>query len=267
MAVTSSSASSVRKPALSPSRIAIYLECAVKYRYIYLDKLGRFYMKARAGYSFGSSLHHVLQKFHLGGGELSSHEMIESLRLNWISAGYQNLEQERNQKELGVRILQSYHTAFQEGAQKRAETIAVEKTLNYDMGRFRLTGRLDRIDRLQDGTIEVVDYKSGRLDITKEEVASDLAMSCYQLLLAHTYPGAQVQATIYCLQSGASASVSMSRQELDSFEQDLIHLGEQILDTDYMAIQPVRLSICPDCDFLSRCEKFWRSEQLTEGAS
>ena len=53
-----------RKPTLSPTRIGTYLECAVKYRYIYQDKIGRFYTKARAGFSFGSTLHNVLQDFH-----------------------------------------------------------------------------------------------------------------------------------------------------------------------------------------------------------
>src|SRR5689334_21595027 len=53
-----------RKPTLSPTRISTYLDCAVKYKYIYQDKIGRFYLKARAGFSLGSTLHHVLQQFH-----------------------------------------------------------------------------------------------------------------------------------------------------------------------------------------------------------
>ena len=56
-----------RKPTLSPTKIRTYLECAVKYRYVYVDKIGRFYLRARSYYSFGSTLHHVLQDFPRAG--------------------------------------------------------------------------------------------------------------------------------------------------------------------------------------------------------
>jgi hypothetical protein len=42
---------------VSPTRLRIYLTCAAKYRLEYVDKLGRFYHRARAGYAFGHSLH------------------------------------------------------------------------------------------------------------------------------------------------------------------------------------------------------------------
>ena len=64
-----------RKPALSPTKISTFLECAVKYRYVYIDKIGRFYLRSRAGYSFGSTLHHVLQQFHEQGAAHSVEEM------------------------------------------------------------------------------------------------------------------------------------------------------------------------------------------------
>ena len=44
------------------------------------------------------------------------------------------------------------------------ETIATEKTISCDMGRFKLSGRVDRIDRHADGRLEIIDYKSGRWD-------------------------------------------------------------------------------------------------------
>src|ERR1041385_6846512 len=86
-----------RKPTLSPTRIATFLECAVKYRYIYQDKLGRFYLRARAGYSFGSTLHHVLQQFHEQGATHSAEEMTAQMEERWIGAGYETAEQEQRQ--------------------------------------------------------------------------------------------------------------------------------------------------------------------------
>src|SRR5438067_4348751 len=84
-----------RKPTLSPTRIGTYLECAVKYKYIYADKIGRYYTRARAGYSFGSTLHHVLQQFHEQGETHSAEEMVSEMEERWIGAGYGSEEEEQ----------------------------------------------------------------------------------------------------------------------------------------------------------------------------
>src|SRR5690242_13074770 len=98
-----------RKPTLSPTRIATYLECAVKYRYIYQDKIGKFYLRARPYYSFGSTLHHVLQEFHEQGATHTPEEMVAGVEQNWIAAGYESEEQEQAHRETGHQIVQAYH--------------------------------------------------------------------------------------------------------------------------------------------------------------
>jgi putative RecB family exonuclease len=253
-----------RKPTLSPTRIATFLECAVKYKYIYQDKLGKFYLRARAGYSFGSTLHHVLQQFHEQGATHTAEEMTAQLEERWIGAGYETVEQEQQQREAGQQIVQAYHTAYQERAQAEVETFATEKTLSCDMGRFKLSGRVDRIDRHLDGSLEIIDYKSGRWETTPEEVANSLAMCCYQLILKRLYPESRVFATIYCLRSGFSASAELTGEPLETFERELILLGHEILDEAYDTLEPVRMDICPECDFYTRCQRFWRLQERAE---
>lgn len=249
-----------RKPTLSPTRIATYLECAVKYRYIYIDKIGRFYTRARAGFSFGSTLHHVLQEFHQRGAAQTSDQLVVELEQRWIGAGYETVEKEQAHREAGQQIVQAYHAAHQERIEAQVETVATEKTISIDMGRFKLSGRVDRIDRHPDGALEIIDYKSGRLETSPEEVANSLAMSCYQLILKRMHPEAQVYGTIYCLRSGHTASAELANEALEEFARDILTLGEQILDTEYMLLKPVPNPACPDCDFLRRCTRFWQEE-------
>lgn len=250
-----------RRPTLSPTRFATYLECAVKYRYQYIEKIGRFYLRARAGFSFGSSLHHVLQSFHEQGAVQTSEEMVAQLNARWIGAGYETQEQEKAHRLAGEQIVQSYHAAQQERAAAQTETIATEKTISCDMGRFTLSGRVDRIDRHPDGRLEIIDYKSGRLETSVEEVYNNLAMSCYQLILKRLHPDTPVCATIYCLRSGNSATAELSGEPLEAFARDLVSLGEQILDRDYADLTPIPLAICPECDFLPRCMRFWKEQE------
>ena len=263
---TSDVKSGGRKPTLSPTRIGTYLECAVKYRYIYQDKIGRFYTKARAGYSFGSTLHNVLQDFHEQGATHTPEALVEDLEQKWIGAGYRDAEQEAAHREAGQQIVQAYHAAHQERIVAQVETIATEKTISCDMGRFKLTGRVDRIDRHADGRLEIVDYKSGRWDTSPEEVANSLAMCCYQLILKRLHPEAPVSGTIYCLRSGHQATVELEHDTLEEFARELTLLGNEILDEDYNALRPVPLDICPDCDFLPRCSRFWREQERRDHA-
>ena len=253
-----------RKPTLSPTKIRTYLECAVKYRYVYVDKIGRFYLRAHSYYSFGSTLHHVLQDFHEQGAAHTPEELTAELEQKWVSAGYETTEQEQQHRETGQQIVTAYHAAHQERVVAAVETLFTEKTITADLGFFKLTGRVDRIDRHPDGRLEIIDYKSGRWEVTAEQVAADLAMNCYQLILQKLYPDAPVFATIYCLRSGLSASAQMSSTEREEFERDVLALGSEIITQDYMALKPVLHEPCPDCEFLPVCSRYWKQQERAE---
>ncbi len=247
-----------RKPVLSPTKIKTYLECPVKYRYIYLDKIGKFYQKARSYYSFGTSLHHVLQEFHQEGAAHSVEELTSTLQTSWVSAGYDTQEQEIEHQEKGREIVAAYHAAHQERAAAEIETVATEKTITHDLGAFKLSGRVDRIDRHPDGTLEIIDYKSGRWEVTAEEVAGDLAMSLYQLILQRNHPDVLVASTIYSLRSGISATAALTPEALNEFEAETLELGTTILSRDYQEVTPERKEACEHCEFLSLCRRYWR---------
>src|SRR5260370_27155434 len=131
-----------RKPILRPTKINTYLECAVKYRYIYLDKIGRFYMRARPGYSFGSTLHQALQTFHQEGGIRSPEQLVERYEEGWISAGYESKEQEAEFRQAGVEIVEAYHADSVERKEQLIETIMTASSIRTDMRPFILMGRV-----------------------------------------------------------------------------------------------------------------------------
>ncbi|MBC7529852.1 MAG: PD-(D/E)XK nuclease family protein [Chthonomonadaceae bacterium] len=255
-----------RKPVLSPTKINTYLDCVVKYRYVYVDKIGKFYQKSRSYYSFGTSLHHVLQEFHEGGATHTAEELTTTLDQSWVSAGYETPAQEAEHQEKGREIVAAYHAAHQERAAEKIETVATEKTLNFDMNGFRLTGRVDRIDQHPNGTLEIIDYKSGRWEVTPEEVVASLAMNIYQLILQRNHPDVPVVSTIYSLRSGISATAALTPDALTEFEAEIQALGTEILNRDYHEARPEPKEICETCEFLSLCKRYWRQQEDYSGA-
>jgi RecB family exonuclease len=245
-----------RKPALSPSKISTYLACPSKYMWTYVDDRGKWFLRSKHYYSFGATLHAVLQRFHDSGdaGVTTAAEAVAELEQSWIEAGYESQDHMMQAMCEGKQIVERYieHVA---ALPATAATIAVEKTLRLDLGPFVLLGRIDRIDRHEDGTVEVVDYKSGRESVTEEDVATDLAMGCYQLLARAAYPGHPVVATIVALRSNTRATASMSDEEAEAFAADLRVIGEEILNRDYENLVPVGKPLCRGCDFLTLCQR------------
>lgn len=245
-----------RKPTLSPSKIATYLACPVKYRWTYVDDRGKWYMRARSYYSFGSSLHKVLQRFHdsADAGVATVGQAIAAYEESWIYAGYESAEEMSEAFGEGKEIVER-HIEQVLSMPATAKTLWVEKMLRKDLGEFVLIGRLDRVDEHDDGSLEIVDYKSGRTAVSEEEVESDLAMACYQVLVKDRFPDRAAWATILALRSGASASASLSEEAMRAFETDLVEIGREILNRDYGEIVPVYKDLCPECDFLPLCRK------------
>ncbi|MFY9233373.1 MAG: PD-(D/E)XK nuclease family protein [Fimbriimonadaceae bacterium] len=246
----------VRKPKLSPSKITTYLACPSKYRWTYVDDRGKWYMRSRSTYSFGSTMHRVLERFHDSKqtGVETVAEVIAAYEESWMSAGFTSAEEMAEVYGDGKEILERYVEEARVLA-VTAKTLFVERQLRLDLGPFVLIGRLDRVDEHEDGSLEIIDYKSGRRAVTEEDVACDVAMSCYQLMLRAAYPDRPIRASIHALSTGQRASHAMTASELDEFEQDVRFIGSQILGHDYEYLTPVYRSLCESCDFLVLCRK------------
>ncbi len=239
-----------RKPSVSPSKITTYLACPVKYRYTYVDDRARWLLRAKSYYSFGTTLHRVLQRFHDSGdvGVTTTAEVLAAYEESWIDAGFNSAEEMAEAFGEGKEILER-HVATTLAMPEVAKTLFVERQLRQDFGDFVLIGRIDRVDEYEDGTLEIVDYKSGRASVSEEDVASDIAMCCYQLLLRHKYPDRPIRARILALRSSESATHAMSPTEFVEFERDISLLARMILSENFYERKPVRKPICDHCDF------------------
>ncbi len=272
--------SMARKFVISPTKLRIWYRCPAEYRLEYIDKIGRFYHRARAGFAFGHSLHRVLETFHTAGGAASvdAESLGATLDDSWIAKGYAGETEETAFKEEATRILTDYHAAEvarSETARVEAEAsgtpppepprlFLAEKSLRIDLTPdVALTGRVDRVDEhpALGGALEIVDYKSGRFEVTPEDVSESLAMNTYQAILKSKHPDRRVYATIVALRSGTSASHEMGEDEREAFLAEATETGETIRNKDWEGVLPVLNDHCPYCDFLPHCEKFWAREK------
>ena len=251
-----------RKFTVSPTKLRTFYQCPSKYKLEYIEKLGRFYRKPRAGFSFGASLHNVLEQFHAQGGaeSVTVETLTETLAAKWQSQGYKDAQQEQTYKAEAVKILETYHARAVEVPVSEIPTLLyAEKTLNAPLSpEIVLSGRVDRVDEHMDGALEIVDYKSGREVVEPEHVAGALAMSIYQALLKHHHQDRRVFATIIALRTGSQASHEQTEDEREWLLADCLETAETLKNKDWESVLPVLNDHCPDCDYLPHCKRYWR---------
>ncbi|WP_395088866.1 RecB family exonuclease [Armatimonas sp.] len=252
----------MRKFTVSPTKLRTFYQCPAKYKLEYIEKLGRFYRKPRAGFSFGASLHNVLEQFHAQGGaeSVTVETLTETLAAKWQTQGYKDAQQEQAYKAEAVKILEAYHQRAVEMPVTEIPTLLyAEKTLNAPLSpEIVLSGRVDRVDEHHDGALEIVDYKSGRDVVEPEHVARALAMSIYQALLKHHHQDRRVFATIIALRTGSQASHEQTEDEREWLLADCLETAETLKNKDWDSVLPVLNDHCPDCDYRPHCERYWR---------
>lgn len=239
-----------RKLVLSPTRIRAWLECPLQYKFTYIDRLSRFYYRANPFDAFGSTMHRTLQMFHEAGGPstVSAESLLQTLESCWTGAGYDSAEDEQRHLEAAREIVCSYREQCQSSG---AQVVMIEKQIRHHYAEFVLMGRLDRLDEHPDGTLEVIDYKSGLMEVTPEDVHDSLAMLCYSLLVSRRYPDRPVKATIVGLAGGCFATTRFSGDELDAFEDDARQVARQMLGREEFF--PNYGPHCEGCIYSRKC--------------
>lgn len=255
-----------RSPTLSPSKITTYLACPVKYRWTYIDARGKWYVRAKSYYSFGTALHRVLERFHNTNetGVETTAEVAAAYEESWIDAGFSSPEEMQEAFGEGLEILERHVTETQLKP-KVANTLYIEQLFKHKMRGFTLVGRVDRVDEHADGSLEIIDYKTGRDFVQVEDVSTDIAMGIYQFLVKQKHPDRRVFATISALRSGAQASWEMPADEMNQFQEDIQLLGDEILSEEFFDLTPVLKPLCRHCDFVPLCRKHPDFEESVNG--
>jgi RecB family exonuclease len=245
-----------KKPTLTPSRLTTYLACPTKYRWAFVDARGQWYRKQRSAYSFGTSLHSVLERFHADadrGGVPTVEQTLAVMEESWIDEGYASPEEMEEAFGEGQAILERYVDEMR-ALPTVGKTLLLEQSLQLEFERFRLLGRVDRVCENEDGSLEIIDYKTGRLAVSEEDVKFDIQLGCYQLLVRAEFPGRVVRATLWALKSGERASYGFSEVEAAEFRDSLEGLGNEILSAN-LSLTPVKKRLCEGCEFLPLCSR------------
>lgn len=232
---------------LSHSSISLYLDCPKKWHFKYVEKIPE---KPRHFFSFGKSVHDVLEYFYdvrtLPPPSLE--QLLKRYEDKWLSEGYESPEQEAQYKEQGRRILEDYYRKHIDGFKIPYFT---EYGFQLKVDDVPVVGYVDRIDKVGDDRIAIVDYKTGKA-IPKSRVLADEQLTMYQMACEQLLGLKVENLTFYHLPSQTALTVGPHREEqVEALREKIVKTAEQIKAERFLPKPEERK--CGWCDYKALC--------------
>ncbi len=247
----------IRVNRLSYSAISTYRGCPLQYKLIYIDKLKRL---PKPYFSFGSSLHKATEYFYSGMFTTppTLDELLKYYRENWESEGYKSKRDEKKHLELGKKILKEF---YEINSKDYKIPIAIEYKFNVDLKGIVLTGIIDRVDKLPSGSIEIIDYKSGKRLPSIEELNNDLQLSIYYIAAEKIWGILPEKLTIYHLRSNKTFS---THRKPDKIKETIEIIFDVLNDIEKRKFEARESPLCSFCDFHQFCPEFAHKYEIEE---
>jgi putative RecB family exonuclease len=237
---------------LSVSRLRRFERCPLAFKLHYVDQLESEPMQALR---FGTLLHAVLERLYQWAlaekhtGPIPDELALDVYSDEFIRSGLWGFAL----YDEGLRILRSY--LRDNPMVDHASVLAVEQDFELDVGGFLVVGKIDRVDRVDADTVEVIDYKTNRAIYTREELDSDLQLTVYAMAARQLWPWAkEVRLGFYLLRHGLRMMTERSEEQLEAARGYIATLGHQ---TENAVDYPARLQAnCAYCDHGQQCSTY-----------
>jgi superfamily I DNA/RNA helicase/RecB family exonuclease len=228
---------------LSASDIDTYRVCPLKYKFA---RVFRIPQEPTIHQRFGIVLHQVLERFHsTGGGSLD--QLLELFEASWRRAGFGDSDDEKQFHGRAVDALERY---WEEDRASDAEPVWFERSFAFKLGDHLLRGRVDRVDRRQDGSYELIDYKTGKSK-TEDELREDVQLSLYQMGAREAWRlETSAQSYLYVL-TGEKVPVEHSQEELERVKATVAEIADGIMKQEFEP-KP-SYEVCSFCDYRIIC--------------
>lgn len=239
----------------SYSALNVYNQCPLKYKFQEIDKIKT--SKSR-DMVFGTIIHGALKFFHQAGkfAAPALPEVIAYFESRWKEEIFGAEFEGQSLFAEGKAILEKY---YKDNADKKASPIALELHFEAPVGDHIIAGNIDRIDKAEDSSFEIIDYKTSRRLPSQEAVDGDLQLAIYQMGFLKRWPqiDSPIKLSLYFLQHGIKLSSRRKPEDVEETkEKILLYIGQiekAIKENDF---KPLPGPLCDWCEHQKLCPMF-----------
>ncbi|MDQ1746001.1 MAG: putative RecB family exonuclease [Frankiaceae bacterium] len=244
--------------ACTPSRLATWLDCPRRYKFVYVDRPMPAKGPPWAHNSVGASVHAALAAWwSLPVARRTPAAAGGLVRSKWIGLGFRDDEQAAQWRERAVEMVSGYV----ERLDPYDEPVGVERTVAMRTPALAFSGRIDRLDRRGDELV-VVDYKTGRHVLTTDDARGSLALALYAAAAARTLRRRCLAVELHHLPTGRVVRWEHTEETLDRqlarahdiAAEAAAAPGRMAAGDDADSVYPPRPGpMCGWCDFAAHC--------------
>lgn len=243
---------------LSYSQIETFRVCPLHYKLKYIYKIPT---PPSASASFGTSIHNTLKNIYEMGSAKNlnkrslSRILDKLLKSNWIREGYLSKKHEEEFFEKGVNYLKEY---LKKNAPHESKTISLEESFIIPVSKdLKIGGKIDRVDDLGNGKVEIWDYKTGANVPTQKDVDHDLQLTFYALA-ATTLKGKSfgkkpedILLTLYYFDGQKKITTTRTEGDLIKAKEEILRWRDEIEKSDFKCSGGF---LCQNCEFKLFCQ-------------
>lgn len=234
---------------LSYSQIESFKICPLHYKLAYILRIPT---PDSASLSLGTSVHETMLDIFTeikNGVNLKKINFEEILNNNWINAGYLDKKHEQQSLKTSLEYINNYFVSVYKGE----VPIALEEKFTIKLGpTLSITGKIDRIDELPDGTLEIIDYKTSQKLPTQKEVDNNLQLSIYALAAKQLYPDKKIKLSLFFFEESKKISTTRDKVKLKEAEQEIFDIRKQIEESDFTCSKHF---FCENCEYSLFCKQ------------
>lgn len=161
---------------LRQSMITSYVQCPKKFYAQYEDGLNESSIFTKMGTAIHGALEDVMEIYKVTGGYPDQDKVEAILAKWWLDYGI-------NDKDHFIKYKNMLSDYVQRVQHDDIQIIGIEYEFETEIDGIPLTGTIDRIDRIDEDTIMVVDYKSNMMPFSRADVDESIQFHQYAMAL------------------------------------------------------------------------------------
>jgi DNA helicase II / ATP-dependent DNA helicase PcrA len=232
---------------LSASAIETYETCPLQFKFEREWKLSR---QLHAAVQYGAAMHRVLRTYYDSIRQhrvKSEDELLQLFSDDLASTGIQDDYQHDLYLRRGLEHLQQFLAGMRSAT--LPEVLHTEEWFDMQIAGTKLTGRIDRMDRAPDGSVVIVDYKTGKAR-TQEDADESLQLSIYAMAAEQKW-GYRVSELVFHNLEGNIPIVSKRTEfQLEQARERVLAVVRGIADGNF---KPKPDFYCNFCAFRGLC--------------
>jgi DNA helicase II / ATP-dependent DNA helicase PcrA len=233
---------------LSASDLDLYLTCPLKYKFRRVFGIPQ---EPTINQRFGILIHNVLERFHKEGDDQGSEEglsrLIDLFESGWRRTGFGSSDDELQFRDRAREAIRLY---WERESEAEGEPVWLERKFDIRIGEHQVRGRVDRVDRLPDGSHELIDYKTGERK-SEASLESDLQLALYRLAAGEAWDLEASTGSYYYVLDAEKVAAPVGPGDAERVERTVLQVGEGILGQDFEP-RPSP-TVCGWCDYRLIC--------------